>query len=87
MTSNKVDRLVSYGYVAPNRYIYLLVYVYTVVILDNDKDDTTELKQHLSQIFQTKDLGRLDHFLCIGVAQFISGSVISQYVLDILEET
>lgn len=42
MTNNKVDHLVFYLYVALNRYIYLVVYVYDIVILENDKDGITE---------------------------------------------
>ena len=47
------------------------------------------MKQHLSNQFQTKDLGKLRFFLGIEVAQSRDGLVISQrkYAMDILEET
>ncbi|RVW17843.1 Retrovirus-related Pol polyprotein from transposon RE2 [Vitis vinifera] len=48
-----------------------------------------KLKQHLFTHFQTKDLGKLNYFLGIEIAQSSSDVVISQrkYALDILEET
>nr|XP_009778353.1 PREDICTED: uncharacterized protein LOC104227744 [Nicotiana sylvestris] len=49
------------------------VYVDDIVITGNDQDDITNLKQHLFQHFQTKDLGRLKYFLDIEVAQSSSG--------------
>jgi hypothetical protein len=59
------------------------------VIRGNDQRGIHDLKQHLFQHFQTKDLGRLKYFLGIEVAQSKSGIAISQrkYALDILEET
>jgi len=47
-----------------------------------------QLKQHLSSHFQTKDLGKLKHFLGIEVAQFSHDIAITQrkYALDILED-
>ncbi|PNY13664.1 receptor-like protein kinase [Trifolium pratense] len=55
----------------------------------DDNEDIKDLKQHLFQNFQTKDLGPLRYFLGIEVAQSKSGIAISQrkYALDILEET
>nr|XP_009802348.1 PREDICTED: uncharacterized protein LOC104247899 [Nicotiana sylvestris] len=49
------------------------VYVDDIVITVNDQDGITNLKQHLFQHFQTKDLGRLKYFLGIEVAQSSSG--------------
>ena len=59
------------------------VYVDDIVIIDNDQDGITDLKQHLFKHFQTKDLDRLKYFLCIEVAQSRSGIVNFQrkYVL------
>jgi len=37
-----------------------------------------QLKQHLSSHFQTKDLGKLKHFLGIEVAQFSHDIAITQ---------
>ena len=47
------------------------------------------VKQHLFTHFQTKDLGKLKHFLGIEIAQSSFDVVLSQwkYALDILEET
>ncbi|XP_070044037.1 uncharacterized mitochondrial protein AtMg00810-like [Nicotiana tomentosiformis] len=89
MTRSEADHSVFYRHSAPNLYIYLVVYVDDIVITGNDQDGITNLKQHLFQHFQTKDLGRLKYFLGIEVAQSSSGIVISQrkYALDILEKT
>ncbi|XP_050917155.1 uncharacterized mitochondrial protein AtMg00810-like [Lathyrus oleraceus] len=69
--------------------IYLIVYVDDIVITDSDQQGILQLKQHLSNQFQTKDLGKLRYFLGIEVAQSKDDLVISQrkYAMDILEET
>ncbi|KOM28000.1 hypothetical protein LR48_Vigan477s002700 [Vigna angularis] len=66
-----------------------MVYVDDIVITGNDISRITQLKNHLFNHFQTKDLGRLKYFLGIEVAQSKDGVIISQrkYALDILEET
>lgn len=89
MTRSEDDHSAFYRHSAPNLCIYLVVYVDDIVITGNDQDGITNLKQHLFQHFQTKDLGRLKYFLGIEVAQSSSGIIISQrkYALDILEET
>ncbi|XP_070044109.1 retrovirus-related Pol polyprotein from transposon RE1 isoform X1 [Nicotiana tomentosiformis] len=89
MTRSEADHSVFYRHSASSLSIYLVVYVDDIVIIGNDQDCITNLKQHLFQHFQTKDLGRLKYFLGIEVAQSSSGIVISQrnYALDILEET
>jgi len=68
--------------------IYLVVYVDDIVLTCNDHHDISQVKQHLCQHFQTKDLGKLIYFLGIEVAQSSIGIVMSQrkYALDILEE-
>ena len=60
-----------------------------IVITSNDQDGIQKLKQHLFSYFQTKDLGKLEYFLDIEVAQSNSGVVISQrkYTLDLLTDT
>ena len=60
-----------------------------IVITGSDQDGIRNLKQHLFNHFQTKDLGKLKYFLGIEIAQSNSSVVMSQrkYVLDILEET
>ncbi|GAU27876.1 hypothetical protein TSUD_159700 [Trifolium subterraneum] len=69
--------------------IYLIVYVDDIVITGSDQQGILQLKQYLSNQFQTKDLGKLRYFLGIEVAQSTDGIVISQrkYAMDILEET
>jgi hypothetical protein len=69
--------------------IYLIVYVDDIVITGSDQQGILQLKQYLSNQFQTKDLGKLRYFLGIEVAQSKDGIVISQrkYAMDILEET
>ena len=63
-----------------------MVYVNDNVIKSDDYEGIKELKQHLFQNFQTKDLGPLRYFLGIEVAQSNSGIALSQrkYALDIL---
>jgi len=66
--------------------IYLVVYLDGIVLTGSG---ILQVKQHLCQHFQTKDLGKLRYFFGIEVAQSKDGIVISQkkYALDILEET
>jgi len=68
--------------------IYLIVYVDDIVLIGSDHHVISQVKQHICQHFQTKDLGKLRYFLGIEVAQSNTGIVISQrkYALDILEE-
>ena len=89
MICSGADHSMFYHHSEPNLCIYLVVYVDDIVITGNNQDGISNLKQHLFQHFQTKDLGRLKYFLGIEVAQSNSGIVISQrkYALDILEET
>ncbi|KAM3343314.1 hypothetical protein P3S68_025403 [Capsicum galapagoense] len=89
MIHSGADHSVFDRHSEPNLCIYLVVYVDYIVIIDNDQDGITNLKQHLFQHFQTKDLGRSKYFLGVEVAQSSSGIVISQrkYALDIIEET
>ena len=89
MTHSEVDHSVFNRHSAPGQCIYLVVYVDDIVIIGNDQDGITDLKQHLFKHFQTKYLGRLKYFLGIEVAQSRSDIVISQhmYALDILEQT
>ena len=49
--------------------IYLAVYDNNIIITGNDEADIHNLKQHLSQHFQAKDLGPPKYFLRIEVAQ------------------
>ena len=60
-----------------------------IVITVSYQDGIQKLKQHLLSHFQTKDLGKLNYFLGIKVAQSNSGVVISQrkYTLDISANT
>ncbi|XP_070006743.1 uncharacterized protein [Nicotiana sylvestris] len=68
MTRSEADHSVFYRHSASSLCIYLVVYVDDIVIIGNDQDDITNLKKHLFQHFQTKDLGRLKYFLGIEVA-------------------
>ncbi|KOM49185.1 hypothetical protein LR48_Vigan08g001200 [Vigna angularis] len=85
----EADHSVFYGYSTPDKCVYLMVYVDDIVITGNDVARIAQLKDHLFNHFQTKDLGRLKYFLGIEVAQSKEGVIISQrkYALDILEET
>jgi len=70
--------------------VYLIVYVDEIVHTGDDNHGIFQMKQHLCDHFQTKDLEKLKYFLGIEVAQSNKdGIVISQrkYARDILEET
>jgi hypothetical protein len=49
--------------------IHLIVYFDDIVITGSDQQEILQLKQYLSNQFQTKDLGKLRYFLGIEVAQ------------------
>ena len=59
-----------------------------IVITSDDQNGIQRLKQHLFSHFQTKDLGKLNYFLWIEIAQSKSDVVVNQrkYALEILEE-
>ncbi|XP_073220698.1 uncharacterized protein [Cicer arietinum] len=88
MICNEADHSVFYHH-STQWCIYLIVYVDDIVIIGSDQQGILQLKQHLSNKFQTKDLGKLRYFLDIEVAQSKDGLVISQrkYAMDIFEET
>lgn len=85
----EADYFVFLLHSSPTTYLYLLVYVDDIIIIDNYKADLEQLKQHLYLHFQTKDLKPLKYFLGIEVSQSKTGVDISQrkYAFDILEET
>ena len=87
MTRSEGDHSVFYRHSSAGC-IYLVVYVDDIVLTGSDHHGISQVKQHLCQHFQTKDLGKLRYFLGIEVAQSNTGIVISQrkYALDILEE-
>ena len=89
MTRSTSDYFVFYHHTSSGQYIYLIVYVDDIGITGSDQDGLRKLKQHLFSHFQTKDLGKLNYFIGIEIAQSNSGVVMFQrkYVLDILEET
>ena len=60
-----------------------------IIITGSDQDGIQKLEQHLFSHFQTKDLGKLEYFLSIEIAQSNSEVVISQrkYTFDILTDT
>ena len=64
------------------------IYLDNIVSIGSDQDGIQKLKQHLFTHFQSKDLGKLNYFLKIEIAQSSSSVVMSQrkYALDILEE-
>ena len=88
---NEVKQIILFFYchTSPGKCVHLMVYVDDIVITWNDATKIVQLKEHLFNHFQTKDLGHLKYFLGIEVAQSGDGVVISQrkYALDILEET
>ncbi|XP_024636351.1 uncharacterized protein [Medicago truncatula] len=75
--------------VVPGGFTHLIVYIDVIGITGSDQQGRLQLKQHPSNEFQTKDLGKLSYFLGIEIAQSKDGVVISQgkYAMNILEET
>jgi len=67
----------------------LIVYVDDIVLTGNDDGEMQNLKHHLANEFEIKDLGTLKYFLGIEVARSKHGIFISQrkYILDLLKET
>lgn len=67
----------------------LIVYVDDIVITGNDTKEISDLKHHLAQEFEVKDLGHLRYFLGIEVSKGPKGIFICQrkYILDLLKET
>ena len=65
-----------------------MVYVDDIVITGDDHRGVRDLKNHLSQHFQTKDLGQLKYLLWMEVTQSKTVVAISQrkYARDILED-
>ncbi|XP_043705335.1 uncharacterized mitochondrial protein AtMg00810-like [Telopea speciosissima] len=68
--------------------IFLIVYVDDIVIIGDDSEGFKSLKSHLQQRFQTTDLGKLNYFLGVEVAQSRKGISLShwKYTLDLLTE-
>lgn len=88
MTHGESDHIVFYRLSSTNQCIYLVVYVDDIVITGDDHRGVRDLKNHLSQHFQTKDLGQLKYLLGIEVTQSKTSVAISQrkYARDILED-
>jgi hypothetical protein len=65
------------------------VYVDDIVITRDDTNEIVNLKKHLAQEFEVKDLGQLKYFLGIEISRGPKGMFLSQrkYVLDLLKET
>ena len=55
----------------------LIMYVDGIVVIGNNEDDMTQLKECLVKEFEIKDLGRLKYFLGIEVAHSKEGIYIS----------
>ncbi|KAK8936568.1 hypothetical protein KSP39_PZI012702 [Platanthera zijinensis] len=68
--------------------VLLLVYVDDIIITGDDSNGIQAVKQHLSSIFQIKDLGHLRYFLGLEVARRPDDLVLSQrkYCLDLLHD-
>ncbi|XP_043694033.1 uncharacterized mitochondrial protein AtMg00810-like [Telopea speciosissima] len=73
----------------PKGTVAVLVYVDDIVITSDNHHEITNMKQHLKEKFDIKDLGKLRYFLGIEVASSNKGLFISQrkYALDLLKET
>ncbi|KAK8949221.1 hypothetical protein KSP39_PZI006154 [Platanthera zijinensis] len=68
--------------------VLLLVYVNDILITGDDSKGIQAVKQHLSSVFQTKDLGHLRYFLGLEIARRPDGLVLPQrkYCLDLLHD-
>jgi len=64
MTQCKADYSIFYRHSSVGC-VYLIVYVDDIVLIDSDNHDISQMKQHLYDHFQTKDLGKLIYFLGI----------------------
>ena len=66
----------------------LIVYVDNMIIIGDDKEETSKLQKQLSAEFEMKNLGGLKYFLGIEVSRSKQGIFLSQrkYVLDLLSE-
>ena len=58
--------------------ILLLLYVDDMIITSDDLSDIQELKDFLSQQFETKDLGHLSYFLGLEITHSTDGLYITQ---------
>lgn len=69
--------------------IKLIVYVDDIIVTGNDDEERKQLKAHLAQEFEIKDLGRLRYFLGMEIARNHTELSVSQrkYTLDLLQET
>jgi len=67
MTRSEADHSIFYRHSSAGC-IYLVVYVDDIVLRGNDHHGISQVKQHLCQHFQTKDLGKLRYFWRIEVA-------------------
>lgn len=79
------DLLVFYFHVSPKICMYSFVYFDDIVIKHNDGTKISQLKNHLCNHFQTKDIGLFKYFMGIEVVQAKEVIVISQrkFALDI----
>ena len=67
LTQSEADHSIFYRSQS-GRHILLVVYVDDIVLIGDDNVGITELKAHIHQQFQTKDLGPLRYCLGIDVA-------------------
>jgi len=86
---NETDHSTFYCHTSLGKCVYLILYVDDIVIKKNNATRILQLKEHLCNHFQTKDLGSLKYILGTEVAQLKEGIIVSQrkYTLDILEGT
>ncbi|KAK8946327.1 N-acylphosphatidylethanolamine synthase [Platanthera zijinensis] len=70
------------------RTVLLLVYVDAILITGDDSKGIQVVKQYLSSVFQTKDIGNLRYFLGLEIARCSDDLVLSQrkYCLDLLQD-
>jgi len=80
MTRCETDHSIFYRHSSAGC-VYFIVYVDNIIYTSSDNHGISQMKQHLCDQFQTKDLGKLKYFLDIEVVQSDKdGIVISQTV-------
>ena len=73
MTRSTSDYFVFYHHTSSGQCIYQIVYVNDIVIPSSDQEGIRKFKQHLFSHFQTKDMGKLEYFMGIEIAQYNFG--------------
>ena len=88
-SQSQADHTLFYKRSPEGKQSILIVYVDDIVLTGDDEEEIKQLKQHLAQDFEIKDLGTLKYFLGMEFARSKQGLFVNQrkYILDLLDET